>query len=333
MADLRIAVLGAGAMGRTHAPAWQTVPNAKVVAIADLDEERLKKAQADFDIPEGCTEWADAVALEEVNVVSVCLPSYLHWDATVFSAEQGRHILCEKPIAMTLRQADDMIATAQHNHVLLGVGFCKRQGGAIQKMAELVQAGEIRRPVTYRFVTGWEIRPKPWIMDRTMGGGPVVDICCHFFDQWRVIFGSEPVRVTAQGQTFSTGAPELPGVTPEVDTATVLVEFGSGDLGMISISWGLPRGVAGQNCEEILGPGGSIRPEGYHKVTMIRQGGEETVFEDLPSDVYVREIHNFAAAARGEETLAATGEDGRIALQVSLAALLSIDTKETVELS
>ena len=119
MADLGIAILGAGAMGNTHAQAWKGYEGAKIIAIADLDEERLNKAMADHDIPEGSKEWADVIALEEVDAVSVCLPSYLHCDATVAAAEHGKHVLCEKPISMTLQQADDMIAAAKANDVVL----------------------------------------------------------------------------------------------------------------------------------------------------------------------------------------------------------------------
>ncbi len=332
MDALGIAVIGAGMMGRTHAEAWRTVTGTELVVIADSDRERLEKAQADFEIPEGVTDWQEAVAREDVDVVSLCLPTWLHRDGTVAAVERGKHVICEKPIAMTLAEADEMIAAARDNNVKLAIGFCKRHGGSIQKMRELVQNGAIRRPCTARAVSGWEIRPKPWIMDKREGGGPIIDICCHYFDQWRYIFESDPVRVMAQGQTFSTGAPELPGKDPQIDTGTVLVEYASGDLGMISISWGLPKGVRGQSVDEILGPDGILRWGGYEKLTLIRREGEETVFVGLPGDVHHRQLSSFVDAIRTGGEPVTGGEDGRIALAVSLAALESIETKQAVEL-
>ena len=183
-------------------------------------------------------------------------------------------------------------------------------------MRDIVAGGGIERPVMYRFATGWEIRFKPWIMDRRLGGGPIIDLACHYFDQWRFIFESEPVRVKASGMTFSIGAPELLGVEPEMDTATILVEHDSGDVGVISVSWGLPRGTRSGSLEDVLGPAGVISLEGLDKLTLVRSGGEE-VFEGLGNDMYLDQTRAFARAVTEGAPLSTAGADGLTALRVS----------------
>jgi len=202
----------------------------------------------------------------------------------------------------------------------------------LQERGSSVSGGELGRPVMYRFCTGWEIRFKLWIMDRTLGGGPIVDLACHYFDQWRFLFDADPVRVKASGMTFSAGAPELPGVEPELDTATVLVEYDSGDVGMISVSWGLPRGTRGGGLEDLLAPHGVVTVHGLQKLTIARPGGEE-VLDGLGNDMYLDQTRAFAQAVLAGAPVSTTGTDGLMALRVSLAAIESARTGEAVELA
>jgi predicted dehydrogenase len=245
--------------------------------------------------------------------------------------EKGFHVLCEKPIAVSEQDALAMIAAAKRTGVKFGIAFCKRFSNLIRKLREIIAGGQVGRPVMYRFSTGWEIRFKHWIMDKRLGGGPLIDFACHFFDQWRFIFGSDPVRVKAAGMTFSVGAPELPGVEPELDTATVLVEYESGDIGVMSVSWGLPRGTKSANLEEVLAPGGVITVHGFEKLVVARTGREE-VIEGLGNDMYLDQVKAFAQAVMEDKPVASTGEDGLLALRVSLAAIESARTGRAVEL-
>jgi predicted dehydrogenase len=169
-------------------------------------------------------------------------------------------------------------------------------------------------------------------MDKRMGGGPVIDTACHYFDQWRVIFGSEPARVMAMGTTFSTGAAELPGIDSEIDTASVLAEFDSGDLGLLALSWGLPRGTRSASQEDLLGTDGVIQLDGAAKLTLTKHGGDEQVFGDLDREIHPKQVAAFARAVREAGPIAATGEDGLAALRTSLAALESVRAGEARQL-
>ncbi|MGD8240360.1 MAG: Gfo/Idh/MocA family oxidoreductase [Armatimonadota bacterium] len=333
MSRLGICVLGAGDMGRTHLGAWQTVRGAEPIAVCDIDEERAQAAKEEFGVGECFALIEEALDETGIDIVSVCLPTHLHRRGAEGAMRRGIHVLCEKPLAMTIEDGKAMIAAARGCGVKFALGFCKRFMEQTQTMRELVQAGAIGRPVMYRVVSGVEIRFKPWIMDKQEGGGPLIDTACHYFDQWRVIFGCEPVRVMAMGTTFSTGAPELPGIDSEIDTASVLVEFASGDMGLLSLSWGLPRGTSAPSQEHVLGKDGVVRLEGGRKLTVMKQGGEEEVRGGLDSDMHPKQVAAFAEAVREDGPVAATGEDGLAALRVSLAALESARTGQACEVT
>lgn len=328
---LGICVIGAGDLGTVHARSWPHVPDIRLVSVADLREDRALKAKDEFGF-DGCfTDYREALDQPGIDAVSVCVPEYLHRECSVAAMERGYHVLCEKPIALNMEDAEAMVAARDRTGMKLAFGFCKRFMQQIHVTRDLIQSGRIGRPCVWRHVSAWERRPKMWIMDRRFGGGPVIDFCCHYFDQWKLIFGGTPVRVKAAGMTFSWGAEELPDIEPETDTASFTVEYDTGDIGMMSITWGLPRGVTTPGLEDILGPGGAITVHGQTKLTVKTRAGEE-VLDDLDADMYRKQVEAFAEAIRDDKPVAASAEDAIHALRVSLAVLESIRTGQVVEL-
>jgi len=332
MQKLNVCVIGAGDLGKVHAAQWQKVPGVEVVAICDTDKQRALAAQEEFGIDAVYTDYREALGHPGIDAVSVAVPSSVHRIVSEAAMRRGYHVLCEKPIALTQEDGQAMIAAAQECGVKFALGFCKRFLEQVHKLCELVQGGAIGRPVFYRHVSGISVRPKLWIMDKAMGGGPVIDMACHYFDQWRLIFDSKPVRVKAAGLTLSTDSPLMAEYDPQVDTVTILVEFASGDVGSLSLSWGLPSGVSSETLEDLLGPDGVIAVNGLDELVVQTEGGEAEVFSDLDTNMYEHEVAAFAEAIREDRPVGASGEDGMIALQVSLAALRSIETGQAVDL-
>lgn len=333
MRELGICVLGAGDMGNTHLAAWGKVEGARLVAVADVDEERARAAAGKHGVASWFTDLGEALGREGVDVVSVCLPSCLHREATEAALRAGKDVLCEKPIALTIADAESMIACRDQTGRKLGIAFCKRHLPQLRKLRELIGEGAIGRPVMYRMIGGMEIRFKLWIMDRNKGGGPFVDLCCHYFDQWRWILDSEAVRAMAMGMTFAQGAEELRGVDVQTDTATLCVQYASGDVGAISLSWGLPRGTSAPGAEQVLGPKGVITVAGFNSLRLARKGGEEETFGDFEGNLYDRQAAAFAEAVRQDLPPTTGAEDGLAALKVSLATLESVETSQAVDLA
>ena len=226
MEQLNVCVIGAGDLGTVHTGQWQKLPGAEVLAICDIDETRALAAQEKFGIDAIYTDYREAFDHPGIDAVSVAIPSGVHRIVSEAAMRRGYHVLCEKPIAVTLEDGQAMVTAAQECGVKFALGFCKRFLEQVHKLCELVQGGAIGRPVFYRHASGIQVRPKLWIMDKEMGGGPIIDMACHYFDQWRLIFDSEPVRVKASGLTLSAESPLMTEYDPEVDTVTILVELG-----------------------------------------------------------------------------------------------------------
>ena len=122
-------------------------------------------------------------------------------------------------------------------------------------------------------------------------------------------------------------SPDKPDIDPQVDSFAMTVEYASGDIGVLSMTWGLPKGVTGQTLEDCLGPLGLLKIENA-KVERLGPGGEKEAFAGLSTDMHPGQLNAFAAAIREGRPVAASGEDGLWALQTSLAALRSIQTGE-----
>src|SRR5213078_5084639 len=122
MADFNVAIIGCGDMGVQHAAAWQTRSDCKIVAVCDESAER-RDALAKSTGAGAFSKHADAIAHDAVNVISICTPVAFHSEVGIAAARAGKHVLCEKPIALTLEQADAMIRAARENKVLLCISL------------------------------------------------------------------------------------------------------------------------------------------------------------------------------------------------------------------
>ncbi|MGQ9583933.1 MAG: Gfo/Idh/MocA family protein [Anaerolineae bacterium] len=331
---IRAALIGAGDMGSAHAMVWHFLKDTELVSVYDADPARARKLATAFRIPVVAQTMEEAIHRPEVDTVLIAVPAFWHLEPALMAARFGKHIFCEKPIALTLAQADTMIQAAEAAGVRLTVGFQRRHLTLQRRLRDLIAEGAIGRPVVAHYFDALEIRPKRAMHDLAEGnGGPIIDQCGHYFDQWRMIFGAEPARVTARGCTFGQGRPELAHIRELApDTAAILVEHDSGDLGTLFISWGLPPGVNLKREECLLvGPKGTIKI-GQTSLELLREGGKrETFFSDeLPLEAEAR--HWVRCLREGGEP-AVTPQDARKALEVSWAAIESLRTGETVTLT
>lgn len=327
---LGICVVGAGDMGRQHARAWTRSEAGRVVAIADPDGERASALAAEVGA-KPLADYREAILDPAVQAVSVCTPTGFHAEVAVFAAEHGRHVLSEKPISIALEGADAMIAAARRNNVRLAVGHLRRFQPTVLKLKELIADGALGRPLLFRGIYSAELRPKRLMHDRHCNGGPVIDFGVHLHDLWRFLFESEPVRVKGSGLVLQNDAPELAHIAERaIDTAHYTVEFASGDIGAMDVSWGLPPGVRlPGGGEQVLGPQGAVAL-GNPLRLFTRDG--ETALELPKDDAHAEQVRRFAECVRTGREPENTGENGRRALEIALAAVRSIETGASVEM-
>ena len=334
---LGVCIVGCGYMGRIHAERWSRVTEARIIAVVDIDRSRADDVANLYRLDGYYTDYLDAIALPEVDVVSVCIPTNLHAEVVIEAARLGKHILCEKPIALTLEDADRMIAAAQENDVRLGLGFMRRHSPVLSQLKERLAAGEFGRPVLYNASDIREMRPKHVMHDARINGGPVIDMAVHLIDLWTYIFDSHPVSVSSQGLKLAVDRQEIAHIADvAIDTATIVVKFASGDIGTFVVSWGLPFKVNPPGrYDQIYGAHGL--GEVYYTtnkqelLSIVETGAWQTL-DISHEDMYQNQIDSFTRWVLAGESFPATGEDGKSALRVALAALESIQKGASVQL-
>jgi predicted dehydrogenase len=173
--------------------------------------------------------------------------------------------------------------------------------------------------------------------DANANGGPVVDMAVHLIDIWNTIFDSLPVSVSAQGLKIGGDRPEISHIAEKaVDTATILVKYASGDIGTFTVCWGLPLKVnPAQHKDQLYAPLGLAELSYGGGMQELRRMSENGIWQTLSishQNMYENQIQAFADWVRNDQPFPATGEDGKLALRVALAALESIQTGETVHL-
>lgn len=328
---LGICVIGCGDMGEEHSYAWTNIPEAELTVAVDNNQEKGRKFIEKYGFNEYLDDYNEALTRSDVDVVSVCVPTAYHADISVKALKAGKHVLCEKPIALTNSDAKRIVEAANQSKCKFTISFQRRHSLEFTKLKDMIATDTLGHPVMSVVHSLQSIRPKRAMHDALTGnGGPIIDSMCHYFDFWRGVFASEPVRVTAHGFTLAKDRPEIAHFTKIApDTANVCVEFASGDIGVIVVSWGLPPGVNGERLWEFFGPKGLIKP-GFDNMSLQLEGGNIKVIESLKMRAEI--TRHFTDCILNDKKPLITAEDGLIALKISLAAIESMEAGSSVTL-
>lgn len=324
---LRVGVLGAGLIAGVHVNAYATTSGARVVGVADpvtAKAERLASRAGAVAVA-GLDQLLDL----GVDAVSVCTPPTTHADLAVRALEAGLHVLCEKPIARTLRDGERIVRAAEDAPGLLMVGHVSRFEPDHRRAKELVDDGAIGpvRMMTHSITTslpGWS--EAGWLTDGGQSGGPLVDLSVHSFDYLTWLVGSEPARV----HTVAADSPAGPATY-----ALATVRYACGAMALVEVSWAHPPARGTKLSTELVGPGGRLTwdYDGLMGGTMYRTGGETRWFDPLGERGFAEEVRCFVDAARRGAPSPVPATAGLAALRLSLAALESAQTGTTVDLS
>lgn len=342
---LRVAVIGCGDMGTKHAAAWGERKDAKVVALCDHQLDRAERLAKRYNA-EVHHHWRDAVLQEAVDVVSVCVPACDHRDVSVAAATAGRHVLCEKAMALTVGQSDEMLVAAKSNNVRLLVCHQYRSLSRFRTMKRLIDEGLLGSPLFIRFTEMREVRPKLAMHRLSKNGGPLHDMTGHLFDLARYLTGSEAESVSAVGYVFGRGKERLGAITDfGIDTAELQVRFVGGHCLSIGLNWGLPENTPGHSHELVHGPMGMVysadtaRPDRFlgdvsETVSVVVKDSRGTIEiecerdDDGPHACIAELVDAIENGTRSQFD----GHEGRAALRLIIASLEAIETGEIVNL-
>ena len=203
MDKIRIGVIGTGSISREHLSAYAKNPNVEIYALCDINEETLKRRAAEYGVTRLYTDCNEMLKLKEIDAVSVCTWNSAHAPCTIAALNAGKHVLCEKPMALNAQQAREMQEAAERNGKLLMIGFVRRFGNDCDILKNFIDAdrfGEIYyAKATYLRRNG---NPGGWFGDKSRsGGGPLIDLGVHVIDLTRYLLGN-PKPVSVYGATF-----------------------------------------------------------------------------------------------------------------------------------
>ena len=260
MKKVRWGVIGCGGIAarRTIPEFKKMASKADLVSVMDRDAKRAKQVAEDFLIHHYCATERELLA-QDIDAVYIATPPHLHCQQTLLSAEAGKHILCEKPMTLSLQEADTMRAACLKARVKFMVGFCMRNNVYNKKSRELVHSGALGQMVLGRAqLTGWYPPiAGAWRQNLLIsGGGSLIDMGVHCLDLLEWIMGVRIVEVCGfQDQITHQYATNIE------DTSTVLVRFGNGAHGIVDNCFNVPD-AASLNRLELYGTRGAILAEG-----------------------------------------------------------------------
>lgn len=330
---LNIGLIGAGRIGKVHAETLAfRVPEARVVSITDLNQTVAQQVAARCGIP-AVAGSADQILNDPgIEAVLICSSTDTHADLIVHAAQAGKHIFCEKPIALGLAQIDSALAAVERAGVKLQIGFNRRFDPSFARVRAAVANGEIGSPRLLHIISR-DPAPPP-ISYVKVSGGIFFDMTIHDFDMARFLIGDEVEEIyTSAGVMVD---PEI-GKAGDLDTALIVLRFRNGVIGTIDNCRQAAYGY--DQRAEVLGSAGKIATDNcYPNQATISTGS--AVRKDLPlnffmdryTESFTNEIRSFVQSVVEGKPTAVTGLDGRIPVVMGMAARKSFDEHRPVRL-
>jgi predicted dehydrogenase len=329
-----VVLLGAGFIGDIHAEAYaRFVPDAEVVAVWSRTKDHAQAFARRHGIARWLTDLEAALTHPDCDVVDICLPNHLHARAAVTAARAGKHVIVEKPLCLTLEEADEMIAAcrAHGRKLMYAEELCFAP--KYERVRSLAREGAIGTVYYMRQCEKHSGPHSDWFYDVTLsGGGALMDMGCHGFAWFRWMLGGSP-RVLSVQAHMQSGLIHC-GRTRGEENSVCLVEFEGGAIGVVENSWAKLGGM--EDRVEVCGTGGVVYADlfmGNSALTFSEkgygyamekagatQGWTFTTHEEAFNQGYPQELKHFISCVRDETTPVTSGEDGRAVLELLYAA-------------
>ncbi len=329
LTKIGVCVIGSGRAGMIHARNFsRRVNRAQLVALADAHAETLQAAQKELEVETGYADYHDALTDPRVDAVVVVTPTALHREVVLTAAKAGKHILCEKPMAMDVRECDDMIAACKDAGVKLQIGFMRRYDESFMAARQRINDGEIGEVVLVKSLTHGPSVPQEWMYDIRKSNGPLAEVNSHDIDTLRWFADEEITEVYALGGNFR--CPQAVERYPDFyDTVAMICRFADGRQGFIDGAVSVGYGYDART--EIVGTRGIMfvgRREQDSVVGCSTDRGIAQPFvkswRTLFTEAYVAEDQDFVDCIREDREPRVRGLDGRMAVAVVNAGNRSI---------
>jgi 1,5-anhydro-D-fructose reductase (1,5-anhydro-D-mannitol-forming) len=304
----------------------------EIRAVMSSNAERGKAYAQENGIANATTDLDALLADPDIKAVYISTTNELHLPQALAAAEAGKHILCEKPLALTLADAHAMVTAAREAGVVLATNHHLRNAGAHRAMRQAIRDGRIGRPLAARVFHAVYLPPhlQGWRLDRPeAGGGVILDITVHDADTLRFVLDDDPVEAVAMKQSAGMGQSGLE------DGVMGVLRFKSGLIAQFHDAFTARYAETGF---EVHGSEGSLvarnvmtqKPVGS---VVLRNAEGETELDIDRTNLYETALSAFHAAIVGKGTVAASGEDGIWSLATGLAVLASATTNEACKIN
>ena len=306
---VRWGLIGAGDIARKRvAPAIRDLANCEFVSVSRSRADLAEEFAREFGARKWFRDWHELIKDSQIDAVYIATPVYLHAEQTIAAAEAGKHVLCEKPMAVTAAECDQMISACRANNVKLGIAYYRRFYPAVIRAKQIIASGEIGK-VGVAQMNAFEYfdpppdHPRRWLLDPgKSGGGPMMDFGCHRIEVLLNLFGAVThVEGIASNAAFNRDVE---------DTAAGLLHFENGCCATITVSHAAsePRDTL-----DIYGTVGSIHVPVLNIGEMsVRVGtNERTEFHPPRENVHMPLIEQFANAVLHQSAPAIDGHAGR----------------------
>jgi predicted dehydrogenase len=346
MEKTKVALLGAGFIADIHLESYHRfVPEAEVVAVYTRDRAKAEAFARKHRIRRSFTDLDRAIEESDCEVVDVCLPNFLHHRAVMAAARAGKHVIVEKPLSMTLEEADEMIGECKkaRRKLMYAEELCFAP--KYERVRRLAGEGAFGRIYMLKQAEKHSGPHSDWFYDiKQSGGGVLMDMGCHALAWFRWMLGGRPRALSVQAH-LQTGLIHK-GRTRGEENSLVIVEFDGGTVGVAENSWAKHGGM--EDSAEVYGTGGvcyadlfqgnaalTYSEQGYG-YAMEKAGSTKgwtfTIFEEAFNQGYPQELNHFIECVREDRPPVVTGEDGRAVLELLYAAYRSAATGEKVTL-
>lgn len=329
---MNVAILGAGAMGKTHALGFSKLPDVNIVGISS---RTLAKAQALASEvgAEATTDDMTLVTDARVDAVSITLPTHLHKEFTIAALKAGKDVLLEKPFALTLTDCDAMIRAWKKSKRILMVAHVLRFWAEYVALVELVQSGALGKP---RAATAARLSTRPrwatWFRDPKWSGGAVMDLMIHDFDMLNHLFGA-PQKIFARGRKSKHGAWDEVQATVEYRGASASVQGSVMMPAQFPFTMKLNVQCERGTVEYMFRAGGArVAEQGETSLRVFTDENTYTLTTGT-QDAYESQIAYFVDCVRdGRQANIGTPAQARLAVELSLAARKALETGRIVTL-
>ena len=312
--SLRWGLIGCGDIARKRVAAGlSATAQSELVAVSRANRDLLDEFADRFGAQHRFVDWRELVQSENVDAVYVATPVNLHAQQAIAAAESGKHVLCEKPMAMNVAECDQIIAAAEANGVKLGIAYYRQFYPVVNRIKEIIDSGEIGKPILAQVNAFEWFNPAPsnsraWLLKPEIsGGGPMFDFGCHRIQLLLHFFGPlKSVKSVMSTALFDRNVE---------DTAVASFEFANGTVATLSVSHAV---VAPRDSLTVWGSEGSINSEVLNEGTLnFRTRDSERIEIHKPAaNIHQPLIEDFVRAVIDDRQPVVTGEIGRAVAEV-----------------